>query len=116
MFTENFRLDTPKESSPTRNSAIKSLKFDQFWPRYTDVLVFIGAMHSGSGLWGTTPVFGSVLSQVFFSKDVMDKPTYTSVEMSASHLPFYRKLIELAVEVSWCGQQYPTTTEQTYDI
>jgi hypothetical protein len=40
----------------------------------------------------------------------------TRVEMSVSSLPAYRKLTDLAVAASWCGQQYPTTAEQTKEI
>jgi hypothetical protein len=50
---------------------------NQLWPRHTDVHVFIGVIH-----WW----FGSAMSHVFCSKDVMDERAYTGVEMSVSPL------------------------------
>ena len=46
----------------------------------------------------TGAVFGSAMSHGFFSKDVMDEPAYTGVNMSVSSLSAYRKLTDLALE------------------
>jgi len=85
----------------------------QFWPRYTDVHVFVCAIYWGSGLWEIGAECGSAMSNVFFSKDVMDEPAFTCVDMSVSSLSAYRKLTYLEVEASWGGQQYPANAEQT---
>ena len=79
----------------------------QFWPRYTDVHVFVCAIYWGSGLLETVAECGSAMSNIIFSKDVMDEPAFTWVDMSVSPLPAYRKLTYLEVEASWGGQQYP---------
>ena len=60
----------------------------------------------------TGAVFGSAMNHGFFSKDVMDEPAYTGVEMSVSSMSLYRKLRYLAVEASWCGQQYHSTANK----
>jgi hypothetical protein len=35
------------------------------------VHVLVGVIYCGSGLWGTGAKFGSAMSHVFFSKDVL---------------------------------------------
>ena len=87
-----FHLHHRKVTDATTAAGIKGLritdfanaKFDQedlmlyqFWPGYTDVHLFFGVIHWGSELhWGTGAEFGSTMSHVFFSSDVMDEPIY----------------------------------------
>ena len=74
---ENFRSDSPKQSSPRRNSAKKTLCGTSFHPGTQ-----IGFIHWESGLWGTGTEFGSATSHIFFSKDVMDEPACAAVEIT----------------------------------
>ena len=62
--------------------------WDQFSSRYTDLHVFMAVIHRGSGA-----EFGSAMSHVFFSKDVMD---------DLSPLPVYRKVDDMAKEALRC--------------
>jgi hypothetical protein len=72
----------------------EGLMFDQFWLIYTDVHVFVGIICWVSGLQGSGAEFGYAVSHVFFSKNVMDEPAYTDVEMSVSPMSVYRKLTD----------------------
>ena len=56
---------------------------NQFWPRFTCLWV---SYIWGSGYWETDAEFGSAMSHVFFSKDMIDEPAYTGVNMRVSVL------------------------------